>query len=168
MRTSLLKRTFDLIVGITLVVLIAASFAAGQTSRHKRKSAGARRHPSSSTRKAGGASEFNKLIEQLRAKGAVVKHEEDVSQPFFSVKGRVLLVNGEAVQVFEFRNAAVAEAEARRVNSAGTTIGTSSVSWMAPPHFYRKGNLIALYVGVDPKVMSALEAVLGAQFAGSQ
>ena len=89
-----------------------------------------------------------------------------MSQPFFSVKGRVLLVNDEAVQVFEYGSAAAAEAEARRVNSSGTVIGTSSMSWMAPPHFYRKGNLIVLYVGANATVQRTLEAVLGAQFAG--
>lgn len=106
------------------------------------------------------------MIEQLRAKGAVVKRDEDVSQPFFSVKGQVLLINDEAVQVFEFRSVAVAEAEARRVNPAGTIIGTSSMSWMAPPHFYRQGKLIVLYVGDNARAKSLLENILGAQFAG--
>jgi hypothetical protein len=35
-----------------------------------------------------------------------------------------------------------------------------------PPHFYRSGRLIVLYVRDDAAVLLALESVLGTQFAG--
>ena len=40
------------------------------------------------------------------------------------------------------------------------------VRWMAAPHFFRRSRVIALYLGNDPKVLSALQQVLGSQFAG--
>lgn len=41
------------------------------------------------------------------------------------------------------------------------------VDWIAPPHFYKKGQLIVLYAGVNISVIHILEASLGSQFAGS-
>lgn len=87
---------------------------------------------------------------------------ERVSQPFFSVKGRILTVNGQATQIFEFANAATAAAETKRVGATATT----SVAWIAPPHFYHSGRLIVLYVGDNGSTLKLLTAVLGPQFAG--
>ena len=106
---------------------------------------------------------YAKLISQLRAKGATIKpSSERVSQPFFSVKGRILMVNGQAAQVFEFANAARAAAETRRVGATATT----SAAWIAPPHFYHTGRFIVLYVGDNESILKLLTAVLGPQFAG--
>ena len=42
-----------------------------------------------------------------------------------------------------------------------------AVGWAAPPHWYRKGNEIAVYVGTSPDVTDALTEVAGPQFAGA-
>ncbi len=105
----------------------------------------------------------------LRAKGARVElTSENASQPFFTVTGRIVNVNGEGVQVFEYPNAAMAEREAKLVSPSGSPVGTSMITWMAPPHFYRSGPVIALYVGSNGAVTKALEAALGPQFAGGR
>jgi hypothetical protein len=106
------------------------------------------------------------LMTQLRGEGVKVERAGEVSQPFFSVKGRGINVNGENVQVFIYRSPVAAEAEAKLVSPDGGSVGTSMMSWIAPPHFYRKGELIALYVGGEQAVMDALVTVLGPQFAG--
>jgi len=78
----------------------------------------------------------------------------------------MLEVHGEGVQVFEYSDATAAEAEATLVSSSGSGVGTTKIHWVGPPHFFRKGRLIVLYVGDNGKVLKALEAVLGSQFAG--
>jgi len=40
--------------------------------------------------------------------------------------------------------------------------------WVAPPHFYKAGRIIVLYVGENAAVTEALDTVLGPQFAGKQ
>ena len=40
------------------------------------------------------------------------------------------------------------------------------ISWIAPPHFFRKERVIVLYLGTDAKVLAVLTELLGAQFAG--
>ena len=75
-------------------------------------------------------------------------------------------MNGEDVQAFEYAAEADAQAEAARVSPDGFTIGTTMVSWVATPHFFRAANVIALYVGDNPAALGPLQAVTGAQFAG--
>jgi hypothetical protein len=109
---------------------------------------------------------FEALAAALRARGAQVLPGEAVEQPFFSVAGRFLAVNGEDVQVFEYADAEAARAEAATVSPDGGTIGTAKPFWAAPPHFYRRDRVIVLYTGDAGRVRTPLEAVMGPQFAG--
>ena len=106
------------------------------------------------------------LMSSLKETGATVESVGEVSQPFFSVTGSTFQVNGVEVQAFEFEDANVSREEAESVSPNGSSVGTTMVTWLATPHFYKTGNLIVLYVGDDPAVMKLLEAQLGPQFAG--
>ncbi len=114
----------------------------------------------------GPVTDYVSLIDNLRAAGATVEPAGEVTQPFFSVKGNVITVNGGRVQVFEYADTAAADTEAALVSPDGSSIGTTMVGWVAAPHFYKTGRLIALYVSDDTAVINVLEAVLGTQFAG--
>lgn len=51
-------------------------------------------------------------------------------------------------------------------------MGSTTLSWIAPPHFYRydlgePDGVIVLYVGSDPSVLRMLDTVAGPQFAGA-
>lgn len=110
--------------------------------------------------------DLDALVRSLRAAGVKVERGGRVSQPFFSAGGQILAVEGEDVQVFRYATTAAAEREAGRVSPDGSSVGTNMMSWMSTPHFFRKDNLIVLYVGDNSKVMGALRSTLGAQFAG--
>ncbi len=106
------------------------------------------------------------LIDNLRAKDATVYPEGEIEQPFFSVTGISIQVNGGSVQVFEYSSAEDAEADASLVSLDGSSIGTSMPLWVDDPHFYYIERIIVLYVGNDPAIEELLESVLGSQFAG--
>lgn len=110
--------------------------------------------------------DIDSLAEALKAQGLSVERAGEVSQPFSSVEGHAINVDGENVQVFQYPTAEAARKEAAQVRPDGSGVGTSMVSWIGPPHFYRKDNLIVLYVGDNPKATGALRSSLGAQFAG--
>ncbi len=114
----------------------------------------------------GPVTDYVSLVDNLRAVGADVQPAGDISQPFFLVKGLAITVNGGNVQVFEYADDDAADAEAALISPDASSIGTTMVSWVAAPHFYRIGKLIVLYVGDDETVRSVLESVLGQQFAG--
>jgi len=116
----------------------------------------------------GPVKDYVSLVDNLRATGATVDPAGNVSQPFFAPQGQVLTVNGEDVQVFEFASADEADTVAETVSADGSSIGTSMVGWVAPPHFYKAGKLIVLYVGSDRDVIDALQEAMGAQFAGRE
>ncbi len=120
----------------------------------------------SEQRRSGPVRDLESLIRSLRANGASVRRAGRISQPFFSVRGRVITVGGEKVQVFQYTRAEDAERESGRVSQTGASVGTSMMSWMAPPHFYKAGRLIVLYVGSDTSTTRVLERALGPQFAG--
>lgn len=106
------------------------------------------------------------FVERLRAMGLQVESDGEVEQPFFSVNGTMVKVNGEDVQLFEYSDAAAADAQAALVSPDGASIGTAKPFWVGSPHFYKSGRLLVLYVGDDTSSRRALEAVLGRQFAG--
>ena len=111
------------------------------------------------------------LMDPFLATGAEVEVTgEVVSEGIFSVDGTIILVNGERVQVMEYRDAAALEAEAAGISPSGSSIATnghaSMVLWVTPPHFFKSETAIVLYVGESPTVIEALTSVLGPQFAG--
>ncbi len=84
-------------------------------------------------------------------------------------------MNGERVETFEFVGAEEADAVAGGVSATGSSIVTTMadgtqkaamVTWVEPPHFYKAGKLIVLYVGCDGDVIDALQETMGPQFAG--
>lgn len=106
------------------------------------------------------------LIAALEAAGATIEAGEPVSQAFFSPEGNIIKVNGADLQIFEYESTEAMENEASQVAPDGGSIGTSMVTWVDTPHFYKAGRIIVLYVGSDEEILGLLEQVLGPQFAG--
>ena len=106
------------------------------------------------------------LMINLQNAGAQVELGDPVVQPFFTMQGKILKVNGADVQVFEYASAEAMEADAALVSADGGSVGTSMISWMATPHFFKSDSMIVLYVGDDDSILTALQSALGEQFAG--
>lgn len=106
------------------------------------------------------------LVNALRNAGLAVRDAGAVQQPFFSVPAHVYQIESRDVQIYEFGSPAEAEKAAALVAPDGGSIGTNSMAWMAPPHFFRKDRLVVNYIGTSAKVLTELERLLGPQFAG--
>lgn len=146
---------------LIIFVLLTALLAPAQITQRSKPI------PRNRSVKAKSNMELSRLVASLRAQGArIALTNEKVSQPFFSRAGRVMTVNGEGVQVFEYSHALAADKEAKLVSSDGMRIGTTKPSWMAPPHFFQSGRLIVLYVGNEQTIVRILEGAIGRQFAG--
>ncbi|HEY3476408.1 MAG TPA: hypothetical protein VGK56_17470 [Anaerolineales bacterium] len=111
---------------------------------------------------------MTEFVEELRANGVEADIGDPVQQAFFSVTGNYVNFNGESVQVFEYDSAESMESDAVLVDSDGSSIGTSMVTWVATPHFYKKGRILVLYVGDNTETLEVLERALGPQFAGRE
>ena len=120
--------------------------------------------------------DYDSLVIRLESVGFLVEAAGELVEPFFSVPGRALLVDDRLITAFEFADAADAAKESAGISPDATAIqvatdGALSVTsplWSAPPHFFRSGKLIVLYVGRETRMVEALEAVLGPQFAGGK
>ena len=120
------------------------------------------------------------FAEQLRSKGLTVDIAGPVAQPFLRTPGTILRLSGgnlaqpDYIQVYEYADTATAEGDANRVQPDtsmrwtepdGTT-KTMTFAWEAPPHFYRAGRTLVIYVGADHTLTTLLTELLGPQFAG--
>lgn len=110
--------------------------------------------------------ELQTLGDKFSAAGAMVSYGIRLSQPFFSVGGIVLTVNGEDLQVFEYPDANMAQQDADNISSDANTINGESMAWIAPPHFYIQGNLIILYIGDNQAMLDLASQIIAEQFAG--
>lgn len=108
----------------------------------------------------------DEFLAELREQGVDAEKGDSVEQAFFSVIGDYVSLNGESVQVFEYDSAETMESDAVLVDASGSPIGTSMVTWIATPHFYKKGRILVLYVGDNAETLEILQSVLGPQFAG--
>lgn len=84
----------------------------------------------------------------------------------------VYRVSGGELHVFRFGSAESALEASALVEPDGYTVNTESgikqvVDWAAPPHWFRDGRQVAVYVGSSAEVIAALEAAAGPQFAGA-
>jgi hypothetical protein len=118
---------------------------------------------------------YQDLLTALAARGASVQEHGAASTLTFQGRGHALTVNGATVDAYEYSAPAVAQLDAARVSSDGATFrggawpfGGSAVTvdWIAPPHDYRRGRVIVMYIGEDGAITRLLSAVLGPQFAG--
>ncbi len=80
-------------------------------------------------------------------------------------------VNGEHLDTYEFEDDLHTLRVVRAVRPGGSSIEPSDeikglfISWVDRPHWYRKGQLIVLYVGHTPKMLKLFEKLLGSEFA---
>src|SRR5215831_9683365 len=116
------------------------------------------------------------VVNSLRAAGATVtEREPGGSFGFLHGAPHPLKVNGEDVTVLEYAAPALAEVDASSISADGSTFHTGVgpfgstviVDYIAPPHFYQTGRVIALYVGSDAATLRLLRQVFGAPFAGT-
>lgn len=122
----------------------------------------------------GTATEYAGLVNSLRQAGVTVEPRGEVASHFLSAELRLVAVNDSDVLVWEYEDATAAETEAAGISPDGFALRTLAqgtqriiaIEWVGPPHFYKTGKLVVLYVGESEVVIDALESVLGPQFAG--
>jgi hypothetical protein len=117
--------------------------------------------------------DYSILLSTLRTPTSSMLFAEagEISQPFFGVKGRIVNAYGGDIQVFEYETPDAMEAGSEYVSPDGYTFKTNSrvtsVEWIAPPHFYKAGRIMVIYIGSDAQITDLLEKTLGMQFAGA-
>ncbi len=112
------------------------------------------------------------FVDHLRSRGLTVEPVDTVQQPFLQAEtGTLLRISGQGleqpaeVQSFDYTNASTAAADVKNIGPDGNP-KNAKINWNAPPHWFHKERLIALYVGQNQVVLDLLTELLGPQFAG--
>jgi hypothetical protein len=108
------------------------------------------------------------LLSALKAAGATPEIGDPITQDFLSVEGTLINLDQakDAFQVFEYKTTEEMEADAAKVAPDGGSVGTSMMNWVMPPHFFKSGRILVLYLGDNQTTLNLLEKIMGKQFAG--
>jgi hypothetical protein len=111
--------------------------------------------------------DYASLVAAFKAQSIPAAAGEEISDPLFAVKKRMLNLPRARVAVIEYSTEAEAQAQATKISPSGNEIGNTIVDWVDMPHFYRVNRLVLLYIGRDDATLDLLARVLGPQFAGA-
>jgi len=107
------------------------------------------------------AAEVDHLLTSLRAEGLSVEETgQTVRQTFFTVPATLLRVDGADLQVFVYPDSASRQADAATISPDGTSVGTTMITWLAPPHFSGAGTVLTLLLTDDDALAARVERVV--------
>jgi hypothetical protein len=118
------------------------------------------------TASAQAASPRARVVAALRQQQLTMRFDGPFQYEFFGPKaGTYWNKSGEAL-LWQFRTRAKARRAGASIAPNGGTIGHVAVFWLGTPHWFRRGRVIALYLGSDTSTLRAFASVLGRQIAG--
>lgn len=111
------------------------------------------------------------FVAELESSGFKIK-QEDVDKDILAGQRKWLTVDdNENISVYIYKNNKRMVKDASHVSPDGFSYKTGfknvSISWISNPHFFKRDNIIVLYVGEDKDIINHLENLLGKQFAGA-
>lgn len=107
----------------------------------------------------------------LKSRGYVFE-VQDFQKDFLPSERKKLAFDNEDILIFVnvYKSNQAMEIDAQNISIDGCSYKTEksgiNVSWVAPPHFFKKGNIIVQYIGEDDILVSDLSDILGDEFAG--
>ena len=113
---------------------------------------------------------YNELITNLERMDFNII-AEDVEEDILQGQRKWITINEkENISVYLYESSEKMEKDASRIDKEGfgyTNGNTETqISWVSYPHFFKKDNIIVLYVGEDLEIINALKEIVGLQFAG--
>jgi hypothetical protein len=94
-------------------------------------------------------------MERLRVAEATVGEDPYtlLKQPFLSISGHLLSVNGERVEAYEYASVAAAAGDGKNVSAGACLVktpqGSTMMDWPGPPPVYKSGRVIVQYAGLN-------------------
>jgi hypothetical protein len=103
------------------------------------------------------------VVTALRRVGtSPVRAQQEIRQPFLSVRGALLKIPGADVQVFLYGDASAAAADVARLDTVRVAPPTMMVNWLARPHLVVDNNLVAIVLTDDEELASRVRHALSA------
>ena len=114
------------------------------------------------------------LVAGLQTLGYEIVTDTRAQRDVFEGTLTILTAGAEKLYVYWYPTAPMAEEDATRISKDGLTytkalksqVQSTTISWVDTPYFFRKENIIILYVGSDKGIITTLEGLYGLPFAG--
>ena len=116
--------------------------------------------------------DYKKFLALMEANGFVLEDEKPEENNWFSVSGKLIVIDGEPLYVYEYESSTAMEKDSKYVDSSGFSINNTDegrcaqIDWVATPHWFKKDLLIVLYVGENERMIGFLKETFGNVFAG--
>lgn len=108
--------------------------------------------------------EFIKSLNKFQFK---IKTAKEDNHRFLSGALTKVSIGEDTIGVYEYKNNQQMENDSRTISSDGSMVGNGTIyEWNSKPHFYKSGNVIVLYIGINTEITKKIEQVMGMQFAG--
>ena len=105
--------------------------------------------------------DYGSLVAYLRSTDALVLTPGPAAQAYLSVEGRVIDIDGEWVQVYEYATSEEAEREAKAAPPSGVPDGMMTLVAVTPPTLHLSGKILVLSTNPSGPLRSTLDTVLG-------
>lgn len=110
------------------------------------------------------------LITNLEQKGFNVISKDEKKEIFQGKRKSLSINKNENIYVYLYQTNEKMEEDSSSIDIGGTSYNNgkdnADIEWASLPHFFKKDNIIVLYVGENSAIIEALEEILGKQFAG--
>ena len=110
--------------------------------------------------------DYQVIFNKLKNYDSSIKAGNDVKEIFFKVPAKIIKIGEDKIQVYEYSSAEEMEKEASMISDEGYKVKNVIINWFKPPHFYKKDNILILYLGDDENIKNELEKIAGNEFIG--
>lgn len=152
-----------------VLVLVGTSCTGSRTEHTPPSPAGSPTGVASSS--AQPVTDYSSFTHALAASGFTVREGPRTTGDPFAVPNHSVFIDGFRLSTYEYPSPKALEDVRASISQDGYTVPTRTgaiamVEWVATPHFYAADKLLVLDLGGRPRILQALDRLLGAQFAG--
>ncbi len=91
----------------------------------------------------------------------------DAEKDFLSGDRKIMKIGKEQIDIYVYKNNKAMEKDASYIesdNKYNNEEESVTVDWVAPPHFFKEGNIIVIYVGENIEIINSLTEIFGREF----
>ncbi|MGO1470417.1 MAG: hypothetical protein ACTHW2_10390 [Tissierella sp.] len=116
--------------------------------------------------------QYKMLIKNLEDRDFNVEEKDgnNLEDHILRGKPKWIKIKGDHIYIYLYEDNEKMEADISNLSEDGFTYSNNekgiTMDWIYPPHYFKKENMVVLYVGEDMEIINALEDILGSKFIG--
>jgi len=111
--------------------------------------------------------DYDNFVQEMAKDSVKIEMSGQLTESFIGAVPKIIKIDNAEAQIFEYSNESEMERNSAEINSDGSSVGNTMITWIDKPHFFKRGKIIMLYLGKDNNTLAKIEKILGKQFAGA-